>query len=259
MEYQKLKVEINEKVGLITIDNPPLNSLPGELLRNLDLCFKQLADDKNVKVIILTGAGKSFATGADIAEMGECKSAHEASEMSRLGQKVFRNIERCPKPIIAAINGFCLGGGLELALSCHIRIASDKCVFGMPEIQIGMIPAFGGSFRLPAIIGTSRAFQMILTAEKIDSNEAKSLRLVNSIFSPETLLDNAQRLARTISKMSSASIRLAQNTILGARFSNLDDTMRLEASSVGELYDLHDLREGVHAYLEKRKPEFLDY
>lgn len=146
MSYSNLSMEISEKIALVTINNPPGNSLSGELLMNLDSCITELTQNKKVKVIIITGEGRAFATGADVAEMGRCKTAEQARGMSKLGQKVFLNIENSPKPVIAAINGFCLGGGVELALSCHIRIASNQTVMGMPEIYLGMIPAFGGSY-----------------------------------------------------------------------------------------------------------------
>jgi enoyl-CoA hydratase len=258
MDNHKIEIEVADGIAIITIKNPPLNSLPGELLNNLGTCFDELKNNPAVKVIILTGTQNSFATGADINEMKQVKSAGEAANISKLGQSVFTKIEQCPKPVIAAIHGFCLGGGLELALSCHIRFASEKSVFGMPEIQIGLIPAFGGSYRLQAIIGTGKALQMILTAQKLNSGEALALGLVNSLFPPETLLENVKKIALQITKASSASMRFTLETIMKARFSTLTEAMNAESETIEKLYDMHDLKEGVHAWLEKRKPNFID-
>jgi enoyl-CoA hydratase len=259
MEYPGLLLELSEKTAVVSLDNPPGNSLSGEILRALDACFVDLIKNQNVKVIIIAGTGRVFATGADVTEMGRCKTAEQAMEMSKLGQQVFVNIESCPKPVIAAINGFCLGGGLELALSCHIRIASDHSIFGMPEIHLGMIPAFGGSCRLPRAIGTGRAIQLVLSGDKILSREALEIGLVNGIFPNEKLMQEAKKMATKLAGRSSASMRLALKSILRGSGTDINTAMGIESSCVGELYDMHDLIEGVHAFLEKRKPDFTDW
>jgi len=258
MSHPHLSTEISEKIAVVVINNPPWNCLSGELLMNLDSCFRELNQDKSVKVIIITGEGRLFASGADIAEMGRCETAEQAREMSKLGQKVFLNIENSPKPVIAAINGFCLGGGLELALSCHIRIASENSVFGMPEIYLGMIPAFGGSYRLPRIIGTSGALEMILTGDKIKSDEALAIGLVNRIIPREILMNEVKKIAGKMTGKSSASIRLALRSVFHGLGTDIVNAMEIESAGVAELYNMHDLIEGVHAYLEKRKPDFTD-
>jgi len=258
MESQKLTLNITEGIGVLTINNPPLNSLPGDLLKSLEQHFEELAKDKRVKVIILTGSGKSFATGVDIEELVGCPSAGEASNISRVGQEALLKIEQCPKPVIAAISGFCMGGGLEMALSCHMRFASERSIFGMPELRFGLIPAFGGSYRLPATIGTGRALQMILSSEKIGSQEARSLGIVNDIFPADTLMDKVKSIASKMTELSSASMRMAIDSVLSARFTGIKERMDTESSYIGNLYDMHDLKEGVYAYLEKRKPDFID-
>ncbi len=204
MESQKLTVNITDGIGVLSINNPPLNSLPGELLKSLEQSFEELAKDKRVKVIILTGSGKSFATGVDIEELVGCPSAEAASNISGVGQEALLKIEQCPKPVIAAISGFCMGGGLELALSCHMRFASERSIFGMPELKFGLIPAFGGSYRLPATIGTGRALQMILSSEKINSQEARSLGIVNDVFPANTLMEKVKSIALKMTELSSA-------------------------------------------------------
>jgi enoyl-CoA hydratase len=259
MSHPYLLTEISEKIAVVIINNPPWNCLSGELLMNIDSSIRELNGDKSVKVIIITGEGRLFASGADIAEMGKCETAEQAREMSKLGQKVFLNIENSPKPVIAAINGFCLGGGLELALSCHIRLASENSVFGMPEIFLGMIPAFGGSYRLPKIIGTSATMQMILTGDKIKSGEALAIGLVNRIFPGDVLISEAKKLAGKMTGKSSASMRLALRSVVHGSSTNIINSMEIESAGVAELYTMHDLIEGVHAYLEKRKPDFTDF
>jgi enoyl-CoA hydratase len=254
----KIESNIADGIAVVSINNPPVNSLPGYIMLELEKCINQLTNDSNVKVIIITGTGKTFATGADISEMGDVKSATQASSISVTGQRAFSRIEQCPKPVIAAIHGFCFGGGLELALSCHMRFASDKCIFGMPEIQIGLLPAFGGSYRLPAIVGTGKALQMILTAQKLNSSEALALGLVNTLFPAESLLENVKKIAMQMTKASSATMRFALESVLKARYNTLTEIMNFESESVGKLCDMHDLKEGVSAWIEKRKPNFMD-
>jgi enoyl-CoA hydratase len=254
-----LLTTISDKIAVVEINNPPGNSLSGNLMMGLDACVRELNQDNAVKVIIITGTGRTFASGADIAEMGNCKTADEATLMSQLGQKVLLNIENSPKPIIAAINGFCLGGGLELALSCHIRISSEKSVMGMPEIFLGMIPAFGGSYRLPRIIGRSKALQMILTGDKMSSSQALMIGLVDLVVPEDRLLSEAKKMAGKMTGKSSASMRLALRSVVGGEGKCIADALEIESSGVGELYDMHDLKEGVYAFLEERKPLFKDF
>jgi enoyl-CoA hydratase len=161
--------------------------------------------------------------------------------------------------VIAAIHGFCLGGGLELALSCHMRFASDKSIFGMPEIQIGLLPAFGGSYRLPATIGCGKALQMIFTAQKINSSQALELRLVNDVFPADSILDEVRKIALQMCKYSSATMRFVLQTMLNGRFTGIGETMKAESEAVGKLYDMNDLKEGVFAWIEKRKPNFKNF
>jgi enoyl-CoA hydratase len=245
-------------VAIVSIDRPPVNSLPGYLMVELEKSIEQLAGDSQIKVIIITGTGKTFASGADINEMACVKSAAEARAISETGQKTYLKIEQCPKPVIAAIHGLCFGGGLELALSCHMRFASDKTIFSMPEIQIGLLSAFGGSYRLPAAIGYGRALQMMLTAQKINSSQALSFGLVNDVFPAESMIDEVRKIALQMCKYSSATMRYILQTALKGRFAEMNETLKAEAEAVGKLYDMNDLKEGVFAWIEKRKPNFKD-
>jgi len=250
--------EVSDRIATVSISNPPLNFLSGEVLTELESCIVRLEEDAEVRVIIITGMGKAFASGADINEMSNVRSDAEASAISLAGQKTLNRIEQCGKPVIAAIHGFCMGGGLELALSCHIRFASDKCVFGMPEMQIGLLPAFGGCFRLPAVIGASRTFELVFTGRKLSSSEALDLKLVNTVFPSETHMSEVHKVAKRMTQNSSAAMRLTLKTILKSRELSPAETMKLEAQSVGDLYNLHDLKEGVFAWVDKRKPDFID-
>lgn len=258
MQYPNLEVEDQTRIGVISIKNPPGNTLSGDVLRNLDSCMNELIESSSVKVIIITGSGRSFSKGADISEMGKCKTPEEAVEFSRLGQRVFLNIENSPKPVIAAINGFCLGGGLELALSCHLRIASDNAVFGMPEIYLGMIPAFGGSYRLPLVIGRTRAIHLVLSGIKIKSAEAEKVCLVNLVFPKDELMQNAKSLADQMTHKSSSSMSYVLKSIIRSSATDAGKAMEIENTCLRELFQKHDLIEGVHAFLEKRKPDFTD-
>lgn len=256
--HQYLHLEISDRIALVTLDNPPVNALKIALLNKLDKTMGALNKNPRVKVIIITGKERIFSSGADIKELSTRKSGKHARAMSSLGQQVLLNIENSPKPVIAAINGFCLGGGLELAMSCHIRIASDHSILGMPEISLGMIPAFGGSFRLPRIVGKSRAIELVLSGRKIRSEEALAMGLVDLIVPGKTLVLEARKCAGKWTAKSAASMKQVLRSINLGYNSEISDAMDTESACVEELYNSHDLREGIFAYLEKRKPEFRD-
>jgi len=258
MSYQFLQLEIAEKIALISLNNPPGNSLKMGLLQDLDRVIDEQHANPDVKVLIITGAGKTFASGADIEEIGKLNSAHQAKDMSSFGQKVFLKLETGPKPVIAAINGFCLGGGLELAMSCHMRIASDRALMGLPEISLGIIPGFGGTQRLPRIVGMSKATQMILAGDQVRSEEALVIGLVNMVVPKDTLIDEAKKLASKFTGKSAISLRQALKSIAKGSQSEISAAMDIESSCFSELYGTHDMKEGVSAFLEKRKPNFLD-
>lgn len=256
--YQFLNIEVSNRIIVIILSNPPANSLRIALLRELDDALQNIFLSAEIKVIIITGRGRNFACGADIREMSACKTATEAGEMSKFGQNVFKKIENSPKPVIAAINGFCLGGGLELAMSCHIRIASDKAIMGMPEISLGMIPAFGGSYRLQKLVGKGVAIQMILSGEKILADKAHSIGLVQKVVSSEAVMKEIKILAVKLAEKSSVSMRMALHSITQGSENPCHRAMEIESDCIQELYESHDLKEGVFAFLEKRRPVFLD-
>lgn len=258
MSYQNLLLDISDKMALISLNNPPSNSLKMDLLKELETVIGEMQKNAEVKVIILTGAGKLFASGADILEISQVSSREQAKAMAGYGQKVFTGIENSVKPVMAAINGFCLGGGLELAMSCHFRIASDRALMGLPEITLGIIPGFGGTQRLPRLIGKGKALQMILTGEPIRSDEALALGLVNAVVPKDQLLEEARNIARKITSKSALSIAAALKAVVRGCDTVLSQGLDTEAQCFSELYGTDDMKEGLSAHLEKRKPNFAD-
>lgn len=194
----RITLSIEESIATLTLNQPPVNALTPELLTELEAQVNALAADEAVKVLIITGTGRVFAAGADIHVLARIASSREGTEMALSGQAILNKIEALDKPVIAAINGACLGGGLELALCCHIRLAAEGARLGLPEITLGIMPGFGGTQRLPRLIGRSKATELILTGDIISAQEAKALRLVSQVVAPDDLLRHAQGLARRI-------------------------------------------------------------
>lgn len=255
MNYQNLIVEIENKIATVTLNRPQaLNALNKELLGEISSFLDQAKDNAEIKVVILTGSGeKSFVAGADIKEFSDFAGA-QGEELARQGQEmVFDKLENFLKPIIAAVNGFALGGGLELAMAAHFRIASDNAKLGLPEVTLGLIPGYGGTQRLPKLIGKGRASQMIFTAEMISAQRAFEIGLVNEVVPQAELLDRAKSIATKISQNSSVAITKAIQAI---NSSDTKEGFNVEIKSFGELFDEADFKEGTAAFLEKRKPNF---
>lgn len=254
MNYESINLTIDNKIAVLTINRPEsLNALNAQVFTDLDSAFDFLKDEKSVNCIIITGSGeKAFVAGADIKEFSTY-SSEKAKELSKRGHTVFQKIENMNKPVIAAINGFALGGGLELALSCHIRYASDNAKLGLPEVTLGLIPGYGGTQRLPKLVGKGLANEMIFSAKMITAEKAKSIGLVNDVFSLEELLAKTQELAQQIVKNSPLGIAKA---IKAVNASDGENGMETEINSFGELFSQEDFKEGVTAFLEKRKPVF---
>ena len=251
--------QIEEGVALVTLNHPPVNVLTPELLTELDGAFDSLAKDEAVKAVVLTGAGRYFVAGADIRVLASIPSSTEGEALARHGQMILDRIEAFEKPVIAAINGACLGGGLELALCCHIRYAAEGARLGLPETNLGIMPGFGGTQRLPRLIGRPRAMELILTGEPISAQEAMSLGLVSRVVSADDLLRQAQGLARKIAVKSRVAIRASLRAIREGMTLDLSDGLVLEARLFGELCDTDDRKEGVSAFLEKRQPRFKNH
>lgn len=254
MNYESIKLNIEDKIATLTINRPDsLNALNAQVFSDLDQAFDLLAADQSVRCIIVTGSGeKSFVAGADIKEFSSY-NAEEAKALSKRGHIIFSKIENLNKPVIAAINGFALGGGLELAMACHIRYASDNAKLGLPEVTLGLIPGYGGTQRLPKLVGKGMANEMIFSAKMISAEKAKSVGLVNDIFSQQELLEKAKELAAQIAKNSPQGIAKA---IQAVNACETEHGMSKEIDCFGDLFAKDDFKEGVSAFLEKRKPSF---
>lgn len=252
----QLDVE-GDGIAIITVNRPDrLNALNAGTVNQLDVTLRQVRDDGAVRVIILTGAGeKAFVAGADIAELSRM-GVIDGVQVSREGQRTFRMMETMPKPVIGAINGFALGGGLELALACHIRIASSRAKFGLPEVKLGIIPGYGGTIRLPRLVGRGRALELILTGEMIDAVEAHRIGLVNRVAEPDTLLDAARDMARRMIANGPLALAMAIESVDRGMSTTIDDAQILESNLFGLLASTEDMREGMTAFLEKRTANF---
>ncbi len=257
MTYKNLLIEIRDAVAVVTINRPEkLNALNRETLLGLGDCFADLAADSSAGAVVLTGAGeKAFVAGADIADLAGL-DALGAREWARLGQRVFSQIEAMTKPVIAAINGYALGGGLELAMACHLRIASENARLGLPELKLGIIPGNGGTQRLPRLVGKGRALEIMLTGEPVSAAEAHRIGLVNRVVAPAALLDAARALARQILGNGPLAIALCLQTVHEGLEMPLPAAFEWEASQSGLVTGTEDAREGLRAFLEKRAPRF---
>lgn len=249
----------SENNGLLTITvNRParLNALNTATIADLTRAFTDARDRREVRAVMLTGAGdKAFIAGADIAELA-ANDGIKAKSCSEFGQRLFDLVENLGKPVLAAINGFALGGGLETALACHVRIASEKAVLGLPETTLGIMPGFGGTQRLPRVIGQGRALEWILTGGKFDAQEAFRVGLVNKVVKPEQLLAETEAMARKMMANGPIALRSCIEAVNRGMETSLDQGQALEATLFGMLASTRDTREGLAAFLEKRKPDF---
>ncbi len=255
MEYNFLKVEHNDGITVLKISAPKsLNALNSTILKELDAFIGAL--DATTRVLVITGDGeKSFVAGADISEMAHLNE-QEGFEFGRLGAQVFRKIEVLPIPVIAAINGFALGGGCELAMSCDIRIASSKAKFGQPEVGLGIIPGFSGTYRLPKLVGQGYAKEMIYTGKIIRADEALRIGLVNAVYEPEELMGKAMEMAAMMLKNAPVAISLAKQSINEGYDLDADGAIGLENKLFGKCFATKDQKEGMDAFLNKRPAAF---
>ena len=257
MNYKNLLLDINEHVALLTLNRPDkLNALNHDTLIELQHAFESIKDDENVFVVIITGSGeKAFVAGADISEINKLNML-DGKKFAEFGQSVFSMIEKFDKPVIAAVNGFALGGGCELALSCHLRLASENAKFGQPEVNLGIIPGYGGTQRLTRLINSGRAAEMILTADLIDSSEALRIGLVNKVFPASELQSKAFEMASKIASKGQQAIRLALKAIKVVDEVSLNEGQNFEATLFALCCGTEDFKEGTQAFLEKRKASF---
>lgn len=257
MNFSTLLYTVQDRTATVTINRPDkLNALNATAKAELQDLFTALKSDSSVDVVIITGVGeKAFVAGTDIKELTEL-NGEAGKEFSSKGQQVFDSIEGLGKPVIAAVNGYALGGGCELALACHIRIASENARFGQPEVNLGIIPGYGGTQRLARLIGRGRAMEMILTGIQVDAAEALRIGLVNKVVPQAELLPRALAMAQVISSFGQPAIRMALKAVNATQDLGLGEGQKLEAALFGACCATEDFREGTSAFLEKRKPAF---
>jgi enoyl-CoA hydratase len=257
MSYENLLLDIRERIAAVTINRPAvLNALNAQTVEEMDHCWQALRQNPEVGAVIVTGAGeKAFIAGADIKELNAYSPA-QAQECSRRGQSMLRRLEQMGKPSIAAINGFALGGGCELALACTLRIASQNARIGQPEVKIGIPPGYGGSQRLPRLIGRGRALQMILTGEPVPADVALQWGLVNQVVTPEQVLPTAREMAVKILANSMTAVRYSLQAVDEGLDQPLEQALFLESVLFGLCFSTPDMKEGTGAFLEKRAPRF---
>jgi len=257
-EFNKLKTDFKKGVAYVYINNPPANALNAEMVMELSDCIEELNNNPDVNTIVVTGEGKFFAAGADINEFKtEFGNKDKGTNMANKAQATFDKIENLEKPVIAAINGACLGGGLELAMSCDLRIASDDAPLGQPELNLGLIPGFGGTQRLPRLTNKPKALEMILLGKNVKGEEAESIGLVNKVVAKDEVLSHAMEWAETLSvQKSSVSVKAALKSVNYGTKNSLQEGLAYEAKLFGNLFDTADMQEGVNAFVEKRSPSF---
>ncbi|GKU32040.1 short-chain-enoyl-CoA hydratase [Clostridium folliculivorans] len=257
MELKNVILEKEGNIAIVTINRPKaLNALNSETLKDIDTVVSELEKDKEVYAVILTGAGeKSFVAGADISEMKDLNE-EQGREFGALGNKVFRRLEVLDKPVIAAISGFALGGGCELAMACDIRIASEKARFAQPESGLGITPGFGGTQRLPRIVGLGKAKELIYTGDMVNAAEALRIGLVNKVVPLESLMDEAKALANKIAQNAPIAVKLCKDAIDRGMQVSIDEAIVIEAEDFGKCFATEDQKEGMAAFVERREKNF---
>lgn len=256
---KNITVEVSEGIVVLTMHRPKaLNALNGQTLGELDTLLSWLEDEPTILGVIITGTGKGFVAGADITQVQDY-GAEEGRNYAGYAQAVFHRLEALEKPVIAAVNGYALGGGCELAMSCDIRIASEKAVFGQPEVTLGLIPCFGGTQRLARLVGTGVAKELIFTARKVMAIEAKEIGLVNKVVAHENLLSESKAMMQTITAMAPMAVRYAKVCINKGQDMDLDKALELERTIAALTFATEDKKEGVAAFMEKRPPQFQNH
>ena len=257
MSFTTLLYDVHDGIARVTINRPDkLNALNATVIAELADAVGHIESDDAVRGVILTGAGtKAFAAGADIGEL-TAQGPMDGKARALAGQRAMRRLERCGKPVVAAVNGFALGGGCELAMACHLRVASETAKFGQPEVKLGLGPGYGGTVRLPRLVGKGRALELLLTGAMIDAQEAWRIGLVNRVVPAERLLAEAEALARAILEQAPLAVRLVLEAVEAGLDLTVDEALLLEANHFGLLSATADMREGTAAFLEKRKPRF---
>lgn len=256
MAYKNIKIETDGKIGIIKMNRPEvLNAVNVETMLELENAVNELNDNKDIFVVIITGEGKAFVSGSDISRLAEMDTIM-ARNYSHVGQRVLSFIQNIEKPIIAAVNGYALGSGCELAMACDIRIASDKAKFGQPEVKLGLIPGHAGTQRLARLVGVGKAKELIFTGDIIDAHEALRIGLVNKVVAPDELSEEAKNIAKRIIDVGRTAVRVAKTVINRGIDTNLIAASSNEMEAFSCLFSTEEAKEGMKAFLEKRKPEW---
>ncbi len=256
MSYQFLTFAVADRIATITVNRPDkLNALNSATIAELGVAIDEARARDDVGGVLLTGAGRAFVAGADISEL-EKQTPLDATRRARAGQRVFRRFETSPKPVVAALNGFALGGGCELAMACHVRIASEAAKFGQPEVKLGILPGYGGTQRLPRLIGRGAALRLLLTGELIGAAEAYRLGLVDQVVAPEALIETATALLRAMLANAPLALAACIEAVDRGAALPLEEACAIESDHFGLLSSTSDMREGMRAFLEKRAPVF---
>ncbi|GAA0355790.1 enoyl-CoA hydratase [Bacillus horti] len=258
MTTSYVQVEKQDSVAILRLEHPPANALSGEVFKNLSLALDKVEEDPQIKAVVLAGKGKFFAAGADIKEFTTVHTAEEGRKIAEVGQGVFARMEEFSKPILAAIHGAALGGGLELAMACHMRFATAQAKLGLPELNLGLIPGFAGTQRLPRLIGKAKALELLLSGQPISGEEALRLGLVNRIVVEGELETEAIQFASMNAEKSAVTLRYALAAVLEGERNGQEAGSRKEAELFGKVFESADAKEGITAFIEKRKPNFKD-
>ncbi len=256
MESQNVLIEIDDGIGVVTVNRPQLrNALSSETVEALESALREVEANADVKVVVITGAGKAFVAGADIKEMSTMDTA-AARAFSQRGHRLITLMEQMKKPIIAAVNGYALGGGLELALACDFIYAAEEARLGLPEVTLGVIPGFGGTQNLPRLIGPSRSKELIFTGRQLTAQQAREWGLVNEVVPADELMTRVMELAQNIARNGTLAISTAKEAVVSGLNVTKENGLRLEGALFGLLFDSEDQKEGMHAFLEKRPAAF---
>lgn len=247
---------IEDRVAVLTINKPPANALSSALIQELSSIFDELKHDENVRAVVLKGEGRFFSAGADIKEFTTINTADDFSQLAENGQVIFEKIEQFSKPVIASIHGAALGGGLELAMACHIRYVAENAKLGLPELQLGLVPGFAGTQRLPRYVGMAKAAEMLFTSEPISGKKAVQWGLANAAFPEEELHEVSINLARKIAAKSPLALSKAIELLNYSKHENYYAGVKKEADSFGDIFVSVDAKEGISAFIEKRQPQF---
>lgn len=258
MADDKISYRVENRIAFASINNPPMNALSREVFLEIERVFSEMEADDSIKAVVFSGEGRAFIAGADIRMLQAVKDKADSKALTAIFHRTLNRIEEMRKPVIAAIHGYCLGGGLEFALACHMRVAGEKAQFGVPEIKLGVFPGAGGTQRLPRVVGKAKALEMILTGEFISAQEALAIGLVNKVVPQEEVMNAARSLAEKIVSKGQVAVRYAMEVVIEGLKRDLYSGLELEAEYFGRACETYDRTEGMAAFLEKREPKFQD-